>query len=266
MRITTIVVSLGISAAIGVASGAAQAQATAAPRSGWSFDVTPYIWGAGMDGSVGAGELPPLNVDMSFSDILEHLDAGLMGAFEARKGRWGLLLDAIYMKLEDSATATRTGSGPVGATATASALLEVRQTTYAAALAYRLREGRAPLDVVGGVRYLRIEAEARIDGSFFAQSGNVQRSATKSWGDPYLGLRLQQPLAEGWTLTAYGDVGGFGVSSDFTWQALLGVEYEFSKAIAGKAGYRHIAVDYDQDGFAFDMAYSGLYFGLGIRF
>jgi hypothetical protein len=88
VRITTIVVSLGISAAIGVASGAAQAQATAAPRSGWSFDVTPYIWGAGMDGSVGAGELPTLNVDMSFSDILEHLDAGLMGAFEARKGRW----------------------------------------------------------------------------------------------------------------------------------------------------------------------------------
>jgi hypothetical protein len=42
-----------------------------------------------MDGSVGAGELPTLNVDMSFSDILEHLDAGLMGAFEARKGRWG---------------------------------------------------------------------------------------------------------------------------------------------------------------------------------
>jgi hypothetical protein len=44
------------------------------------------------------------------------------------------------------------------------------------------------------------------------------------------------------------------------------VEYEFSKAIAGKTGYRYIAVDYDQDGFAFDMAYSGLYFGLGIRF
>jgi opacity protein-like surface antigen len=266
LRIATIVVPLGIAAAISASSGPAQAQASAAQQSGWSFDFTPYLWGAAMEGSVGAGELPIIDIDMSFSDILDHLDAGLMGAFEARKGRWGILLDAIYMKIEDSATASRTGAGPIGATASAGALLEVRQTTYAAALAYRVTEGRAPLDVVAGVRYLRIEAEARIDGSFFAQSGSVQRSAKKSWGDPYVGLRLQQPFAERWTLAAYGDIGGFGVSSDFTWQALLGVEYEFSKAIAGKAGYRHIAVDYDQDGFAFDMAYSGLYFGLGIRF
>jgi opacity protein-like surface antigen len=256
-----IVLALGVFAA-----GTVQAQATAPAQPGWSLDFTPYLWGAAMEGSVGAGALPTINIDMSFSDILDHLDAGLMGAFEARKGRWGILLDAIYMKIEDSATATRTGAGPIGATASAGALLEVRQTTYAAAVAYRLTEGRAPLDVVGGVRYLRIEAEARIDGSFFAQSGSVQRSAEKSWADPYVGLRLQQPFAERWTLAAYGDIGGFGVNSDFTWQALLGVEYEFSKTIAAKAGYRYIDVDYDKDGFAFDMAYSGLYFGLGIRF
>jgi opacity protein-like surface antigen len=266
LKIPALVVSLAIGAALGAAFGEAPAQAAAAPRSGWSFAFTPYLWGAAMEGSVGAGALPTINIDMSFSDILDHLDAGLMGAFEARKGRWGILLDAIYMKIEDSATASRTGAGPIGATVSASALLEVRQTTYAAALAYRLTEGRAPLDVVGGVRYLRIEAEARIDASFFAQSGSVQRSAKKSWGDPYVGLRLQQPFAERWTLATYGDIGSFGISSDFTWQALLGVEYEFSKTIAAKAGYRYIDVDYDKDGFAFDMAYSGLYFGLGIRF
>jgi len=64
-----------------------------------------------MNGSVGAGQLPPINVGMSFSDILENLDAGLMGAFEARKGRWGVLLDAIYMKLEGSAHGHAHGRG-----------------------------------------------------------------------------------------------------------------------------------------------------------
>ena len=44
------------------------------------------------------------------------------------------------------------------------------------------------------------------------------------------------------------------------------MNYEFSKAIVGKAGYRLLDVDYDKDGFAYDMLYSGLYFGLGIRF
>jgi opacity protein-like surface antigen len=95
--------------------------------------------------------------------------------------------------------------------------------------------------------------------------GAALGSARKSWTDPYIGLRLQQPLAERWTLLAYGDIGGFGVGSDFTWQALLGVGYEFSKAIVGRAGYRMLDVDYDKDGFAYDMLYSGLYLGLGIQ-
>jgi hypothetical protein len=96
------------------------------------------------------------------------------------------------------------GQRAVGATATASALLEVRQTTYAAALAYRLTEGRAPLDVVGGVRYLRIEAEARIDGSFFALSGNVQRSARRAGAIPIsaCGCSSRSPSAGRLPLTA----------------------------------------------------------------
>jgi opacity protein-like surface antigen len=56
------------------------------------------------------------------------------------------------------------------------------------------------------------------------------------------------------------------VGSDFTLQALVGVNYEFSRAIAGKAGYRYISVDYDKDGFAYEMAYEGLYIGAGIGF
>jgi len=207
-----------------------------------------------------------MNVDMSFSDILDNLDAGLMGAFEARNGRWGLLFDAIYMKLAHSATASRTGPGPIGSTATASAELEMTQTVYAAAVAYRAIEGRTPLDVIGGARYAKLTVDAQIDGSFYAQTGSVAASAEKSWVDPYIGVRVQHPIAERWTLVGYADVGGFGVGSDFTWQALAGVNYEFSKSIAGKFGYRYLYVDYDKDGFRYDMANSGLYLGAGIRF
>jgi opacity protein-like surface antigen len=219
-----------------------------------------------MSGDVQGGALPTIGVDMSFSDILDNLDAGLMGAFEARKGRWGFLFDAIYMKLKDSGTASRTGPGPIGATATASAELEVKQTLFAAAVAYRAVEGRAPLDVIGGLRYSRLEADASINGSFFAQTGTVARSAEKDWVDPYIGVRVLQPIAAHWTLVGYLDIGGFGVGSDFTWQSLVGVNVEFSKTFAGKFGYRYISVDYDKDGFVYDMANSGLYLGVGIRF
>jgi len=254
-------------AAVSLAPMPVRAQtAAAAPGSSWTFDFTPYIWGAGMNGDVQGGALPAVNVDMSFPDILDNLDAGLMGAFEARKGRWGMLFDAIYMKLEGSGTASRTGPGPIGATATASADLEVTQKMFAAAVAYRVQEGGAPVDVIGGLRYTKIEAEASINGSFFAQTVAVARSAEKDWVDPYIGVRALYPIANHWTLVSYADIGGFGVGSDFAWQGLVGVNYEFSKTFAAKLGYRYISVDYDKDGFVYDMANSGLYLGLGIRF
>ena len=240
--------------------------AAAAPGSDWTFDFTLYLWGAGMSGKVEAGTLPAIDVDMSFSDILHNLDAGLMGAFEARKGRWGMLFDAIYMRLEGSGTASRTGAGPIGATATASAELEVAQTMFAAAVAYRAVEGRAPVDVIGGLRYAKIEADATINGSFYAKSGTVAASAKKDWVDPYVGVRLLTPIADHWTFVSYLDIGGFGVGSDFTWQALVGINYDLSKTFAAKFGYRYLSVDYDKNGFVYDMANSGLYLGLGIRF
>jgi hypothetical protein len=46
----------------------------------------------------------------------------------------------------------------------------------------------------------------------------------------------------------------------------VGVNDEFSKMFAGKFGCRYISVDYDKDGFACDMANSGLCLGVGIRF
>ena len=258
--------ALVLGAALGATPTVAQAQAAASAGGGWTFEFTPYLWGAAMSGEVAGGPLPTINVDMSFSDILDNLDAGLMGAFEARNGRWGLLFDAIYMKLAHSATASRTGPGPIGSTATASAELEMTQTVYAAAVAYRAIEGRTPLDVIGGARYAKLTADAQIDGSFYAQTGSVAAGAEKSWVDPYVGVRVQHPIAERWTLVGYADVGGFGVGSDFTWQAAAGVNYEFSKAIVGKFGYRYLYVDYDKDGFRYDMGNSGLYLGVGIRF
>lgn len=265
LRASCLVVALALG--IGLPPAPARAQTVAASSGpGWTFDFTPYIWGVAMSGEVQGGALPAINIDMSFSDILKNLDAGLLGAFEARKGPWGMLFDAIYMKLEGSGTASRTGPGPIGSTATASAELKVAQTMLAAAVAYRAVDDRAALDVLGGLRYARIEADAAINGSFFGQAGTVARSAEKNWVDPYIGVRVLQPIAGHWTLMGYADIGGFGVGSDFTWQALVGINYDLSKTFAAKFGYRYLDVDYDKNGFVYDMANSGLYLGLGIRF
>lgn len=225
----------------------------------WSYELTPYLWASRMDGDVKAGPLPEISVDMKFSDILENLDFGFMTEFEARNGRWGLLLDGIYMKVSDSAKAS---NPPLSAKADA----EIEQTMLAGAVAYRAVEGNVPLDVIGGLRYSWIDAEARIDASLFGQAGKVRRSGDKSWADPYIGVRVAYPLGDKWTAVGYADVGGFGVGSDFTWQGSVGFEYAWSKSVSAKFGYRYLMVDYDDDGFRYDMANDGMYAGVGMRF
>ena len=140
-------------AALLLGAGVPAGAQTAAGQSGrWQYELTPYLWASGMKGDVQAGALPRTSVDMSFSDILDVFDFGLMGAFEARNGRWGLLFDGMYMKVSDSATARRTGPGPIGATLTANADVKMEQTMLAGAVAYRAMEGRSPVDVIGGLR------------------------------------------------------------------------------------------------------------------
>ena len=249
-----------------VAGPPAIAQSTGGDTERWQYELVPYFWAAGMKGDVKSGNLPQTSVDIDFSDIWDNLDFGAMGTFEGRKGRWGFLFDAIYMKISTSATASRTGPGPIGATATAAADLKLEQAMLSAAAVYRVSDGPTATDLVGGLRYTKIDAEASINASLFGQTGFVARSGDKDWVDPYIGVRVQHPVADRWTLVGYGDIGGFGVGSDFTWQALAGVSYDFSKSVSGKFGYRYISVDYDKSGFLYDMDSYGLFAGVGFRF
>jgi opacity protein-like surface antigen len=240
--------------------------ASAAQSGAWTFELTPYLWGSAMKGDVQSGSLPKTEVDMSFSDILDVFDFGAMGTFEARKDRWGVLVDGIYVKVSDAASARRTGPGPIGATLTADADIKLKQTILSAAATYRLVEGRSPVDLLGGLRYSRIDVDASIEGSLFARTRSVQRSGDKDWVDPYVGARFQHAMSDRWTLVGYGDVGGFGVGSDLTWQASLGVNYAFTKDVSAKLGYRYLSFDYDKNNFVYDMQLQGIYLGVGIRF
>lgn len=81
------------------------------PASGTTLIFTPYLWAAGLKGTVALGPLtPPVNVDQSFTDILGHMKMGFMGAFELRNQKFGLLADLNYLHVAVSA------SGPSGFT------------------------------------------------------------------------------------------------------------------------------------------------------
>jgi len=77
----------------------AQMDTTVAPAKKWHFLVEPYLMFANLNGTVGMGELPDADVNEDFSDIFNHLQAGVMVYAEMHNNHWAITSDLSYMKL-----------------------------------------------------------------------------------------------------------------------------------------------------------------------
>jgi len=69
--------------------------------------------------------------------------------------------------------------------------------------------------------------------------------------DPFIGGRIRHEFGEAQNLTLLADVGGFGVDSDLSWQAIA--TYAFDVTFLGTplntiVGYRSLAVDHRENG------------------
>jgi len=250
-------------AAIAVTGLAGAAQAAEEPG-GWQFEFTPYLFASSLSGKTGALGVEA-DVDMSFGDILDHLDAGFMAAFEARKGRWGFGVDAVYFKLEDEKA--RAWQGPLGI-GTATGELQATMTQQIAQLYVTRRSFYrvGTLDLVGAARYTQLDTDLDLVTATggLLPGGARALSAGKSWWDVAIGARGRLRVADRWTMVSYADVGAGG--SDLTYQVLLGLDWQASKSLAVKGGYRLFYQDYEDDGFVWNMAARGFYLGLGIAF
>jgi opacity protein-like surface antigen len=229
----------------------------------WQFEITPYLFAAGMSGKTGIGSVTS-EVDMSFNDILNNLDQGFMALFEARKGPWTYGLEGVYFRLKDEGA--NSWQGPLGSTGTLNATMT--EQLYQLTAAYRVMDEHTKVDVLGAARYTQLDADLSlaVTGPPLLPDGSHSISGTESWWDPVIGARVLQPLADAWTLAGYADIGGFGVGSRLTYQLLAGVNLQFSRSVNAKAGYRYLYQDYQNGSFVWDMKSSGFYLGAGFRF
>ncbi len=246
----------------------------AATPSGWEFRVTPYAWAPSVNGDVTVrGQTA--NIDMSFWDLFDsgssgaQLDslAALMGYVEARKGPWGIYGDVVWGKFDFSggAVTQRNPIADLKVSARAKAGLNYEITMAESGVTYEVARwggtrSSTALDVLGGARYWNqdLDLSLAVDGSVdlgklgLERSGSraVARSGTLDWVDPFVGFRVRHELAPGGELQFLGDIGGFGVGSDLTWQLFAGYSFDFAvwqTALHGVVGYRALAVDYTQN-------------------
>lgn len=249
-----------------VQTPAAAQTAVRSDTDAWQFEVTPYLFGAGLNGTTGIGPVTS-NVDVSFKDLLENLDSGFMALFEARKGQWMFGVEGVYFKLKDEGV--KSWQGPLGNTSTGSLEATVTEQLYQLSAGYRVLDDRTKVDVFGAARYTQLDTKLNLvvtTGPDLLPDGSRGVKASESWWDPVIGVRVMVPLAEAWTFVGYADIGGFGVGSDLTYQLLAGVNWQFAKSWIAKAGYRYLYQDYQHNSFVWDMTSSGVYLGAGFRF
>ena len=227
----------------------------------WHVTLTPYAWAPGLYGDVTIlGR--DATLDASFLDILENTDTvvGLAGRLEVTRGRFGVFGDAFYTKTSVQ------NAGTTGLDVTArmwfidfGAQFRVLDTTD-----YRVPG--VTLDVYGGGRYSNLELD-------LDTAGDPSLTRSQDWLDPIVGARLGVHFSDHVFLVLGGDIGGFGVGSDFAWSllGLLGYKWQAGTVeLAVLAGYKALGQDYtDGSGperFRWDVVMHGPVLGFTVRF
>ena len=259
MRKSNALAAIAISALM--AGEVAQAADLAPPppveESGWSFTIAPYLWMAGISGEVGQFGLPPVEVDASFGDILSNFDIGAMVVSEARYGRFGIATDFQYVKISTEADT------PFGVLADS---IDVSSETLTALVAgsFRLVESdTATFDLLAGARLWSVNTDLELSGG---PLDGTSFDDGDTWVDPTIGVKGRADLTENIYLTAWGMIGGFGVSSDFAWDVMAGMGYSFNETFSAVGGYRAMSVDYENGDFVFDVVQHGPFLGAVLRF
>jgi len=222
----------------------------------WKFLIEPYVMFPNMNGETGVRNLPSVDVDANVSDIFSRLQFGAMLYLEAKTDKWAITSDLLYMSLQQDVTPNIIiNSGEVTA----------KQLGYELAGLYRVLPF---LEAGVGMRLNSLNSEVNILRNTIG--GGTQEllsaSLSRTWVDPIIIARFTHEIDNKWLFTVRGDLGGFGIGSDFTWQAQGYVGYRFSKLFQTSVGYRAIGVDYDNGSGAERFRYDMITFGPNIRF
>jgi len=227
---------------------------TTTTESGWRVGTSLYGWFTRLDGDMTfRGTTVP--VDIPFEEVFDNLKFTFMGLVEVGKGRWSFMADLFYAKLEPSTSNN-----------TADFDSQIEQFIGNFAVFYHVVESpTSRFDVYGGARVNWMETDVDIQGK--GPGGRAfSESADKTWVDPIIGVRVHHDLTDKFFLRAVADIGGFGISSDITWQGMALLGYRVTDNASLGLGYRGIGTDYTSGTTTYDVISHGLLLGLEYRF
>jgi hypothetical protein len=219
---------------------------------GWS--ITPYLWATETtvdltfrDADVGAGEI-------SFSELLDVLDAAFMIHVEGGGGNWSAFGDLTYLKTSDS---TERAAFVVDSNS--------KQLFFDGAVAWWPGGVGSNFSLFGGLRHSGFDD--RYTFRLIINNAPVgERRSTKDYYDALVGLRYRFDLSERWALLTRADT-SFG-DSEGTLLVQANLAWTVGKRQQNRIlfGYQYKTADFRDDDLGTDFSYQGPMAGFNFRF
>jgi len=214
-------------AALSVLFVGAWSPAYASDQEGLQLELTPYFWAPGIDGKIERGTRDA-HFNESFSDLIQHVDAGFMGLGVVSYDRFVLYADYDYVSLSDDGTLKRDLIFPPGTKTKLDGSIKIG--TYAGG--YRFDTfGNNWVDVMFGAQLTDLGTGLKVAGSNFSNN----RSLT----DTVVMLRPTFNISERWRFNptfAYGISG----DSDTTYQLSPQIEFKMTDSFDVRFGYKRV--------------------------
>jgi hypothetical protein len=249
------------------------------PGDEWKFSITPYLWLPNIDGTLKYNVPPGLSgsaeVETGPNDYLENLDLAFMISGEARKSRFSVFTDVIYLDFSNEDSSVKSinfGGTRVSSSANVSTDSSLKGLLWTLGVGYAVLPGRpVEMDIFGGLRYFGLEVSTDWQltatvtgpgaGQTFPRTGSI--SQREDLWDGIIGFRGRIWIGgSNWSIPYYSDIGTG--SSYLTWQGMIGVAYSF-KLVSLTLAYRHLYYDQKDDKLIQDMRFSGPALGVGFR-
>lgn len=222
-------------------------------KDNWRFMSPTYLWAAAVDGDITSGGVSR-DIDLSYSDLTDKLDASYQFYFELRKDKFGFFAQPNYMKFSNDQTALE--------------IVDIELTLWIVEFGgfYQVMDtgGERPLtvDAIVGGRYWGFKTDVEV----FGQS---KTESTVDVMDPIIGVRARKYFNEKCFGSLRADIGGFDLGthqSTFSWQVVPMVGYDFNKYFTGFVGWRQLALDYEASNKGADLQFGGVLIGFNWDF
>lgn len=257
-----------------------------------SLRLTLYAWLPNFNGDLGINSAS-VAISETFFDIIDDSDSFAlgMGILELNLEPWSFQINGAGLSADFSETRGYVSGRRFGPMASADITLDLdlEGAWFEAIGAYRIVED-APLhgmesppdvdiDLYAGLRLSHIKLSGRLTalGSVtlpgrppLSLGDSLAVKETATWVEPFVGIRAQIDMKDGWLALFQADVGAFGIGdSQFSWQVMGGVGHRWHHTGYYAdlfVGYRALGQDYAHKDLAWDIVTHGPMIGGSITF